>query len=83
MVRVTDQAGNPVTNATVVIQAPFTGTMGHLGNGVYGSAGGSGCYIGPASSVDVNVTVQASLTGYTTASVSANTSSNPPSAVCP
>lgn len=81
-VRVTDAAGNPVTDATVTIIEPSvtSPTLTHLSNGVYG-AGGT-CY-SSATSSNTTVRVRAERAFYTTAEVSDDTDNQPASDSCP
>lgn len=82
-VRVTDEGGAPVTNATVnvYVNGVYMATLQHIGNGYYGS--GSNCWAGGAYNDHQPVRVTADLSGFIGDEVNGNTSSNPFCSQCP
>ncbi|MGC8874191.1 MAG: TadE/TadG family type IV pilus assembly protein [Chloroflexia bacterium] len=82
-VRVTDEGGAPVTNATVqvYVNGVYMATLQHIGNGYYGS--GTNCWSGGSYNDHQPVRVTAQLSGFIGDEVNANTSSNPYCSQCP
>jgi len=80
---VTDWGGNNVADATVQVYVGgiYMATLQHLGDGIYGMSGD--CWSGGSYKVDQPVEVTADKTGFVSANINANTSSNPECNKCP